>query len=489
MAAAVPARAQTCAQGSAPRPPLCRNGYNIDLYQGPVLAPLRVTAMGGAYAALAEGVDALGQNTAAAAVRTPYSANLLDYDVTLGAYVPGAFGQTDFDNRGEAGLNAFTFFYTFGALVQWGPFGFGFLADFQRYSLAPREGSGLPVSSIEIGRIHVSGGYTLLGDQLSIGGGLRGVQATVNTLAAGNTEQDIFPTKADNLLTMFGVSPELGALIKPDYAPFRIGATYRMPVTASGQPAATVIRDASGVRRAAGLALPERVHWPWELEVGVALSAGPRPLNPRWIDPHQHEARAEQDVEQQRRVRHNARELELGNIAEPHAREHRAEELDGYERYIRADEERALDRLKRQLSEERRARYQNWPRARILIVAEVLVTGSTDDGVGLQSFLRQEDVQSGERTSFQPRLGIEGEPVPDRLAARVGTYLEPSRYVLPPGPGVLSGSRQHFTFGLEMRAFTWNIFGIARSTNFTVSLAGDLAPRYQNLGVSIGTWH
>lgn len=481
--------AQSCPPATSDKPPLCRNDYNVDLYQGPVLAPSRVTAMGGAYAALAEGVDALGQNAAAASVRTPYSVSFFDYDLSASIYFPGAFGKTDFDNRGEVGLNSFPFFYSLGALGQWGQLGFGVLADSQRYALPRRADQGLPAAAIEIARLHVSFGYTLLGDQLSIGGGLRGVRATVDTLADTSSETAIFLSRQDNVLAMLGLSPELGVLIRPDYAPFRIGATYRLPITATGRLGATVTTDEKGVKRAAGLALPEGVHWPWELELGVALSAGPRPLNPRWIDPRVHEARAREEIEQQRRLRRSSQELELQDIRDPALRALREQEFARAERYARAEEDRKLERLSNQLTEERRARYLNWPRARILMVAEVLVTGATEDGVGLQSFLRQEDVVSGGQVSFQPRLGLEGEPIPDLFAIRVGTYLEPSRYRLPLSQGILSGARQHFTFGLEVRTITWDILGIARPTPFTLTLVGDLAPRYQNIGFSIGTWH
>ena len=35
------------------------NDYAVDLFQGPILAPTRVTAMGGAYAGYAEGIGGL----------------------------------------------------------------------------------------------------------------------------------------------------------------------------------------------------------------------------------------------------------------------------------------------------------------------------------------------------------------------------------------------------------------------------------------------
>ena len=223
--------------------------------------------------------------------------------------------------------------------------------------------------------------------------------------------------------------------------------------------------------------------------MGVALSAGPRPLNPRWFDPSEHDAAARQELAEDRYAREQVRDLELASIGDAARRRIRAENIALSERSVRAEEDRRLDELRRRLSDERRARYSNWPRARILILADLVITGPTRNGVGLQSFLRQEDVVSGGRSSLQPRLGLESEPVVNRLITRVGTYIEATRYRRDTGRGILSSSRQHFTFGLEVRTFAWDLLGLIHRTDFTVKLVGDLAPRYQNFGLSFGTWH
>lgn len=495
VALAVTLASSTAAAQSCPppvvgaRPALCRNNFAIDLYQGPVLAPLRVMAVGGAYAALANGVDGLGQNTASAAVRLPYSFGMLDYDLTLSLSLPGAFGKTDFDNRGEVGLNSVTFFYTLGLQLQWGDWGFATLADVQRYTLAPQPNSNLPAAAVQVGRIRTAVGTLLLDNQATLGLGVRAVRATVDALDSASRVGQLFPASSTNLLTMTGFSPEVGLVVHPDYAPWRLGVTYRFPVSASGTPSTPASVDSDGVRRLVGLALPDHVELPWELEAGVALSAGSRPLNPRWIDPRDHERQARRTIADARRARQQAQATELALLADPAERARREQELQQAERYQLDTEEQRLRDLLRLLDEERRARYKNWPRARILILADALITGTTDGGIGLQSFLRQEDVTSGDRVSVQPRLGLEGEPIPYRMMARVGTYIEPSRYRQSPSPGVLAGTRQHFTFGLEVRTFSTELFGIIRRTDFTINLAGDLAPRYQNVGVSIGTWH
>ena len=45
------------------------SGYTVDLFQGPVLATTRITALGGAYTAIAEGTEGIPFNPAAASFR------------------------------------------------------------------------------------------------------------------------------------------------------------------------------------------------------------------------------------------------------------------------------------------------------------------------------------------------------------------------------------------------------------------------------------
>lgn len=467
--------AQRCAGPQVSPPFLCRNNFAIDLHQGPVLAPTRVVGLAGAYAALADGVDGLGQNAAASVVRPAYSTSWFDYDITLGASLTGAFGRTDFDNSGQRKLAASTFFYVLGGLLQFGRFGVGVLGDFQRYELSDS-------ARVTVGRLHATAGYSLLDNQLQIAGGLRGV-TTLVTLP--NPNGGFLPT---NVLTIAGFAPQVGALFSPNYLPWRLGATFRAPVSA--QTGGGVV-DVDGVRRAASLAVPSEVHWPWELEFGAALSAGPRPLNPRWIDPSEQERTLREALEARRAERARGLERELGAVPEGPARyELRLTRL-REEAALRQGEEQRFKSDVDELAKERKARYLNWPRPRILVVAELLVTGSTDQGVSLRSFLEQRDVPAGRRVTTQPRLGLEGEPVVGLLITRVGTYLEPTRHELPPdASGLVAGARQHFTAGVEVKLFPWDVFGtFPAGSIWRITGVADIAPRYENIGLSVGLWH
>jgi hypothetical protein len=72
------------------------------------------------------------------------------------------------------------------------------------------------------------------------------------------------------------------------------------------------------------------------------------------------------------------------------------------------------------------------------------------------------------------RAGVEWEPWPERIRARGGAYLEPSR--------AGGSARLHGTFGVEGRIPF--VFGHA----LKLGLSGDLAERFRNVSLSLGFW-
>ena len=54
----------------------------------------------------AQAVEGVYNNAAAPAVREPFSLSFVDIDPSVGFSLPGAYGGTDFDNRGEQGNSA-----------------------------------------------------------------------------------------------------------------------------------------------------------------------------------------------------------------------------------------------------------------------------------------------------------------------------------------------------------------------------------------------
>ena len=445
-----------------------------------MLAPARATALGGAFAAYAEGVDAIAANAGAVAVRTPYSSDWADYDITLGVSFPAALRNNDFDNDGAVGFTYQNFlFYSLGAQLQLGAWGVGLLGDFQRYDLLPTQRPGDPQVSETLGKLHAVLGRSFFGGQLAVGGGLRGVTFSINSQQNGVASTD---------LDMQSAAPEMGVQIRPDYFPWRLGATFRAPVEGR------VDASSSGPRSPTALPFirPAGVSLPWELEVGAAIQLGPRPLNPQWVNPHDEEAIERKQIVADRAARRVAQDLELDAICDAGERAERARAFAVQETFMRREENRRFDETHKRLRDERRARYANWPRERITVLIELLVSGKSANAIGLESYFSGQAAlaqstptvdfrRSGENVSYSPRLGFEGEPVPNWLQTRFGTYIEPSR---------LGGqARQHFTFGFDVKLAPWSGFGLFGDQIWRIGGVADLAPRYQSFGVSIGAWH
>jgi hypothetical protein len=445
-----------------------------------VLAPARATALGGAFAAYAEGVDAIASNAAAVAVRTPYSFDWADYDLTLGVSFPTALRNNDFDNDGAVGFTYQNFlFYTLGAQLQLGAWGVGLLGDFQTYDLLPAQRAGEPQVNETLGKLHAVVGRSFFGGQLALGGGVRAVTFSINSQQNGATTTD---------LEMQGLSPELGMQIRPDYLPWRLGATMRAPV--EGRVTATT----AGPPPSSGLPFirPAGVTLPWELELGAAIQLGPRPLNPQWLNPHDEEALERRQIASERAARRVAQELELDAVCDAAARTERARALAVQEKFIRREENERSAESRKRLRDERRARYTNWARERITVLIELLVSGPSSNAIGLESYFSAQAAltqtmpivdfrRSGQSVSYSPRLGFEGEPVANWLQTRFGTYIEPSRFG--------GHARQHFTFGFDVKLAPWSGFGLFGDQIWRVGGVADLAPRYQSFGVSIGAWH
>ncbi len=408
-------------------------------------------------------------NTAAPAVRNSYSATWFDNSVSVGLAFPGAFTHSDFDNHGDdpslpaQHASAGDFLdLNLGCTLQFGALGVSATGDLQQYSLtSPTPGrAGL---TLQIGRWRAIGAYGMFGGQLAVGGGAR--IATMQILQSGG------PT----LVTMTGAAPEVGALLMPTGRPWRIGVTARAPVTGgSGLFSENATRDASGVLRAGDFVLPSRVVLPWEVEAGVAYQVGPRPLNPGWQNPHEQEAPLRTRIESDRTARQREYDEELARLP-PEGRPARRAEQAREEKSLRAIEDDHLDEESERLRKIRVARYENWPREKILLLASVLMTGPTSNAVSVEGFLDQRAETVGQNASFTPRLGLEGEPLQNRMLLRTGTYLEPSRY----DGGT---ARQHFTFGADIRLFPLDFWGLLPEANWKLGLFADSGAAIHQLG-------
>ncbi len=455
-------------------PPIVDNRYAVELFNGPYFGPSRGGSVGGATAANAAGVDSVSVNPAAAAVRDPYSARWFDYDISAGISFPGVFFvKSDFYNREPrpdrpqqrtrgVGL------VNLGASLQFGNLAISASTDQYQHEIAVAD-TRKPDVTVAFGRSNLALAYGLFGNQLVVGAGLRLI--TTSFRRAGNASQNYFGA-ADNALSrgnvvldLSGIGTQAGIVLKLDDEPFRLGLSYRSSIEArptADRPDTRSPED--GVARVGGYVLPERVVAPWEVELGGALQLGERPLNPRWRNPRLEGAVLRHKIDEARAVR---------------VRQH-----------VPAREERAIRRIEEaqfvadqeRLYEERRAEFKKLPREKLLLLASALVTGSTENAVSVIGFSEQERELVGRSISVTPRLGIEGEPIANRLVTRAGSYLEPSRYA--------GGSyRQHFTAGAEVRLF--HVPKIWLIQEFDLCTVGfiDVAPRYLNFGLSLSFWH
>ena len=115
----------------------------------------------------------------------------------------------------------------------------------------------------------------------------------------------------------------------------------------------------------------------------------------------------------------------------------------------------------------------------VTVTGDLVLTGSSVRGHGIEAFAMQQLQRSGSHVTMSPRAGVEVEAIPGRLRLRGGSYWEPERFA-----GVRG--RIHGTFGLELRALEFRLWGLRRGK---VGSTFDIARRYRNIGLSIGFWH
>jgi hypothetical protein len=116
----------------------------------------------------------------------------------------------------------------------------------------------------------------------------------------------------------------------------------------------------------------------------------------------------------------------------------------------------------------------------LTVALDLSITGPVERGYGMEAFAAKQLQPSGRDLALTPRLGLEAELIPGWLRLRGGTYYEDSRF-----QGI--SSRPHGTTGAEVRLFAFTLGSTERRVS--LSAAGDIAPRYNNLGVSVGLWN
>ncbi len=444
--------------------PIRTSDYSVDLFQGPILATTRITALGGAYTALAEGSEGIPFNPASASLRMPYSTTNVDWDLSGGITLPTSVSGTDFDNNGDRSFQRQQnfFFGTLGGYIQYGHVALGAMVSLQNYGLSqspilriaqPADPSGGAVPDkatdqvdIRFFKVDPVVSYGFLDDQLHVGGGLRVVYFQIaGDLSNVNPDGSITdgggsPT---DLFTNYAVGAQAGILWAPYALPIRIGGAARSPLAATeGQFGGGFKADAAGDIRAGEVYLPKRADLPWEVEGGFAIQLWKRPFNVQWKDEDKVPAA---DTERWRQTKN-------GQIEPP---------------------SRGARRMLKQ-------QYRAIPRQKVLLTTSAMLSGPVANAVGVESMLTGKLERSGQDMSLTLRAGVESEIVPYWLVLRAGSYLEPSRFRH-------SSSRVHGTGGLQVRMFEWDAFGLADpGTIWRFSGAVDVARDYFAWSVGVG---
>jgi len=449
------------------------SSYALDLFHGPVFAGTRVTGLGGAYVAIAEDVDGDLQNPAAPAVRPFFSYSQFDYWLGFGITFPATLTGVDFFNSGsKTNLtntpDAFVFF-TPAVNLQWGEFGLGLTLEMQQYELSgPPPGKSIRVT---IPTTHLQLARGIDHNQLVIGAGARLVSMSVAGPDAGTT------------FSSSGIGLEFGAVYKPENIPLRLGVAVRTPVQTKASYREGLLPDANGdlvVQTETGPAyLPKIVAVPWDFNFGFAVQLGRRPLNPPW--------RMLPELTERPTLEHRLRELDREEAEENALRlartpAERERITRSFESEQAADDRRFADQ---QLSAQQRIAREHLAMNRfyVQISGAMLVSGSVDAAVGIESLLTQKVNRSGQRVVSSPRLGVECGIVPEWVKLRAGSYLEPTRFET-------SDLRVHATAGIDLKLIRWSVFGAwPDDYMWRLALAGDASNRYYTFGFSIGGWY
>lgn len=415
------------------------SNYGVDLFQGPVLASTRITALAGSFTAISEGTDAIPFNPAAASLRMPYSTTRDDYDLTAGFTLPASVEGTDFDNNGKVGFTYDDFYWlTAGGTIQSGRLGLGVVGSFQSYELGSIPVLTLPDSTtvvkglvVRIVRADPVASYGFLDEELHVGAGFR----LAGFYGVGLTGASVGPIREEQLLmSAFAAGVQAGALWAPKRWPFRVAGVVRSPVVQINEDIGRIEADENGDRVVGNVYLPDRVELPWEVEAGFAVQFWKRPFNLRWYD--------EDRVSK--------------------------EESEPYRKTVGGEKEPSYRAARRLLKE----RYKRVPRERFTISCSALVSGPVSDSVGIESMLAQRVDRSGEKTVVGVRVGVGAEVIPTWLVLRAGSYLEPTRF--------RGGEpRVHGTGGFDFRLFRSSVFGLYdEETPFRLSAAIDAARDY-----------
>jgi hypothetical protein len=458
--------------------PIQTSEYAIDLYSGPVFAGSRMTGLAGAYIAISEDVDGNLQNPATPAVRPFFSYNDFDYWLGFGLTFPATLQNADFFNSGSktnlANSPDSFVFLTPALNLQWGELGIGANVELQHYALSKpataTTGRGSAISAtIPITHVQVAHGFDH--NQWVFGVGARFASISVIT-----------PHEKQATFTSSGTGLEFGGLYKPENIPLRVGAAIRTGIRTQAAYQDTLLPNDNGdlvltTDTGSQVFLPKAVALPWDVNFGFAVQFGPRPMNPPWRT-------SSELIERQTlvfRIRQIDREKARGEARTKPRDERRAieEQLDMEQRADDAALDRELEKTRLSIEADLTKMNQFY----FQVSTALLVSGSVEEAVGVESLVAQVVNRSGQNAVVSPRLGLESGGFLSFLRVRGGSYIEPTRF-----EG--STARIHGTFGVDIKLVRWNVFGAWPDDYlWRLGLGADAARDYATWGITIAGWY
>ena len=445
--------ATTCSARAQPRQFVAGQRFNVDLVNTAIVGPNRVVSLAGAYTALGQGIDNAVITPVAYAARTLWDSRWFSLDLTVDLS-PGLLRRIDFINSRKSNVvDDNSLFVTAGASAMFGSFGLGAILRTQRYRIGE-------TATLDLLFGNFGACYAFLEGQLLVG-----MSARTSTISLSRQ-----PDGRD-LGSFTQIGPEVGAIVGPVDRPFRVGVAAR-----------TALKTSYRFESPSELpfASPEAVVLPAEVQIGFAYQFGDRPLNRRWVNPHERAEQIRRDVlrrRQERQERAAAWPVPLdASLAGVPAREPRLDPEPA------PTEEQELEREVQRAERAEEAAIAALSRRYVLLSADLVLIGETARGVDLEAFLAQERQDAGRNPSFSVRVGVESELLANRFRVRVGSYLEPSRIAgLSP--------RLHGTLGGDVKVLTFDLFGLLAPLDWRVTAAFDFATEFQSFGFSLGIWH
>jgi hypothetical protein len=241
-------------------PLIADNDYRLAILPTVTVGSARKVALGGAYVAVAEGVESLWENPAGAAYRRPRQTGRWGYDVALGSFLVNG---DDIDNNGSlSDVHRRNAVLNVGGLLRYKGFGVGFFTVAQEYDLDTA--NGLRRFNFNVAAIDFA--WRSRNQEFFYGLGIRPFGLEARPEGGGS-----------RFLRLSGSAATAGVLWHPRRGNWRVGLSYAGSVKDDGR----FPSDATSTVVVEGLVIPREITIPVTAALGVSRT---RRTGPYWED-------------------------------------------------------------------------------------------------------------------------------------------------------------------------------------------------------------